>query len=102
MAAAATAAVETEPIAAGGEPTQTHIIKRMKHAFIPVVRSPACYNLRAPYDVFIPGMNKTIVSKEVLVQLPISCIEIISPRHEWKFAERLHVITEIIDSRRWT
>jgi dUTPase len=74
----------------------------MKHAFEPVMRSPSCFNLRAPYDIFIPAQNKCIIFTDVPVQLPSSCIGIISPCYEWKLDEHLDVVTEVLDSRRFT
>jgi hypothetical protein len=103
MAAAAPAAVETAPIpAAGAEPTHTHFIKKIKFALEPIVLSPACYALRAPYNVWILPHTKIKISTEVLVSLPISSIGIITPCHDWKLDEHVDAVTTIIDSRRWT
>jgi hypothetical protein len=71
------AAVDAAPAAAGSSPSHPHFIKRVRHAFVPVVGSPGCYHLKAPYDVISPHM-KAMVPTEVLAQLPGDCLGIIS------------------------
>jgi hypothetical protein len=88
--AAAPAAVDVAPIGTEGEPTHAHFIKRARHGFDPVVQSPGCFTIRASYDIFIPTMNKSIVTTEVLVKLPMYCIGIISCCQEWKFGELIN------------
>jgi hypothetical protein len=92
MAAAAPAGVETASIRYDGEPIHVHFIKKIKHAYVPVVRSPACYTLQAPYDVFIPAVSKSMVSTEILVKLPIDTLGLISACADWKLSEHLDII----------
>jgi hypothetical protein len=95
-------AVDAAPAAAGAEPSNAHFIKRVRHAYVPVVRSPGCYSLRAPYDMVISPHTKAMVSTEVLVQLHSYCLGIISPCHDWRFGEHLDIVTEVLATRRFT
>jgi dUTPase len=105
--AAAAAAADTQPsgaaAAAAAVATAVRFITIHPKAYFPNRRSDkaAGYDLRAFKTTTIPPHSKDEILTELLLYLPPGNLAYVSPCSDWGFADRLDVVSDVLDASFW-